>query len=84
MKALTGAMRARAEAVIAAGSDVALHCNGDMAEMRAAAEGVPQLSGTAKTRFERAFAVTRRSETHDSAEAEQLLAALLAQDSRIV
>ncbi len=84
MKALTGAMRARAEAVIAAGSDVALHCNGDMTEMRAAAEGVPQLTGIAKARFERAFAVTRRRERHDSVEADAMLAALLAQDSRIV
>ncbi len=33
MKALTGPMRARAEAVIAAGSDLALHCSGDLSEM---------------------------------------------------
>lgn len=65
MKALTGPMRARAEAVIRAGSDVALHCNGDLAEMRAAAEGVPQLIGTAAARFERAFAVTRKREPFD-------------------
>ena len=35
MKALSGAIRDRAEAVIRAGSDVALHCNGDLAEMEA-------------------------------------------------
>ena len=39
MKALTGPMRARAESVIAAGSDLALHCSGDLAEMREAAAG---------------------------------------------
>lgn len=65
MKALTGPMRQRAEAVIRAGSDVALHCNGDLVEMRAAAEGVPQLSGAALSRFGRAFAVTRKQEPFD-------------------
>ena len=39
MKALTGPMRARAESVIAAGSDLALHCSGDLAEMHEAAAG---------------------------------------------
>jgi beta-N-acetylhexosaminidase len=77
MKALAGPMRTRAEAVIAAGSDVALHCNGQMAEMRAAAEGVPKLAGAAKARFERAFAVTRNADPHDVAEAERLLAVLM-------
>ena len=66
MKALAGPMRQRAEAVIRAGSDVALHCNGDMTEMRAAAEGVPQLTGAALARFERAFAVTRKQEPFDT------------------
>ncbi len=37
MKALGGPMRDRASAVIAAGSDIALHCNGDLAEMEAVA-----------------------------------------------
>lgn len=55
MKALSGPMRARAEAVIAAGSDIALHCNGDIDEMRAAAEGVPQLTGRASERFIAAY-----------------------------
>ena len=84
MKALTGPMRARARAVIEAGSDVALHCNGDMTEMRDAAEGVPKLEGAAKARFDRAFAVTRKSERHDSAAAEVLLAALMQHNSRLV
>lgn len=84
MKALAGPMRARAEAVIAAGSDVALHCNGDLTEMRAAAEGAPVLQGAAKLRFDRAFAVTRKRQPHDSDEAERLLAALIAQGTRDV
>ena len=84
MKALSGSMRSRAEAVMRAGSDVALHCNGDMDEMRAAASGVPQLAGDAKVRFDRAFAVTRKQETFDEAEAASLLAALMAHGSHSV
>ncbi|HPG89208.1 MAG TPA: beta-N-acetylhexosaminidase [Hyphomicrobium sp.] len=79
MKALTGPMRGRAEAVIAAGSDLALHCNGDIQEMRAAAEGVPQLMGAALARFARAFAVTRKREDFDVDVAVGHLASLMAQ-----
>ena len=73
MKALAGPMRQRAESVIAAGSDVALHCNGDLNEMRAAAEGVPPLKGIALRRLESAYAVTKRSLPFDVAEAERWL-----------
>ncbi len=47
MKALQGDMAELTRAAIAAGCDLALHCNGDMAEMRAVASAVPELSGTA-------------------------------------
>lgn len=67
MKALTGSMEARARDSIAAGCDVALHCNGDLAEMTAVSRGIPQLSGAAKTRFEAALAITRRDEPFDEA-----------------
>ena len=73
MKALAGPMRERAESVIRAGSDVALHCNGDLYEMRAAAEGVPHLKGIALRRLESAYAVTKRSLPFDVAEAERWL-----------
>lgn len=73
MKALTGPMRARAEAVVAAGSDVALHCNGDMTEMIEAAKGCPALEGAAMKRFERAYALTAACANFDSAEAERLI-----------
>ncbi|GJD55678.1 beta-N-acetylhexosaminidase [Methylobacterium dankookense] len=56
MHALTGPFRARAEASFAAGIDMALHCNGDMAEMRGAAEGAPLLAGAAARRAEAALA----------------------------
>ena len=65
MQALTGSIAVRAQASIAAGCDVALHCNGDLAEMEAAASGVPTLAGQAKTRFDTCFAITRRSHPFD-------------------
>ena len=70
MKALTGSFRERAEAVIAAGSDLALHCSGDLDEARAAASGSPVLTGAALARFERALAVLARKQPYDRAEAE--------------
>ncbi|MEZ5897992.1 MAG: beta-N-acetylhexosaminidase [Hyphomicrobiaceae bacterium] len=77
MHALSGPMRTRAESVIAAGCDVALHCNGDMSEMRAAAEGVPTLSGPAQERFARACAITRTVQSFDRAEALAMLEEVL-------
>ena len=84
MKALRGPMRSRAEAVIAAGSDLALHCNGDLAEMRAAAAGVPRLQGRAADRFAVACACATRRELYDKAEALQLLAGLMGKTTPIV
>jgi beta-N-acetylhexosaminidase len=77
MKALTGPMRDRAAGVITAGSDVALHCNGDMAEMELVAAGVPALSGVAKARFEHCVALLKRADAFDVREAEAVLAGLL-------
>lgn len=77
MKALTGSFRERAEAVIGAGSDVALHCNGDLAEMDAAAEGVPEIAGDAARRLSRCQEVFGRREPFERAEAEALLAEML-------
>lgn len=73
MRALKGPMRARAEAVIAAGSDVALHCNGDIEEMTASAAGVPNLSGRARDRFQRACACADACGGFDEGEALALL-----------
>ena len=78
MKALTGAMTSRAEAVMAAGSDVALHCNGDLSEMRAAALGVPVLKGHALRRFNAALAIFDSVEDFDVRGAETVLAGVLA------
>lgn len=53
MKALGGAYQDRAKAALAAGCDLVLHCNGDMAEMRAVAEGTAQLTPESHKRLVR-------------------------------
>ena len=40
MKAMRGSFSERARAVLSAGCDLVLHCNGDMAEMKQVAEGI--------------------------------------------
>ena len=77
MKALSGTFRERAEGVLSAGSDLALHCNGVLAEMEEVASAVPVLAGDALRRFEAALAVFRRREPYDSGRAEQQLAVAL-------
>ena len=42
MKAMRGSFSERARAVLSAGCDLVLHCNGDMAEMKQVAEGILQ------------------------------------------
>ena len=56
MKALDGDLRQRAEASLKAGCDVVLHCNGDMAEMKAVVSGTPSLKGRAGRRAKAALA----------------------------
>lgn len=56
MQALDGTLAARAAGALAAGCDVVLHCNGDMAEMRAIAEVVTPLTPEARERLARAQA----------------------------
>ncbi len=77
MQALTGSFRERAEAVIAAGSDLVLHCSGNLDEARDAAAGTPFLADAAHARFERACAVTRSQSTFDVRAAEATLARVL-------
>ena len=57
MKALSGDFAHRAEASLAAGCDVVLHCNGAMEEMRAIAAAAPPLAGRALERADRARAL---------------------------
>ncbi len=71
-------MSARAQAVTQAGSDVALHCSGELAEMEAVAAGVPTLHGAALRRFNRCIEVLGDVQAFDQSEAERLLARVLA------
>ncbi|MHA1530122.1 MAG: glycoside hydrolase family 3 N-terminal domain-containing protein [Alphaproteobacteria bacterium] len=50
MNALPGAMASRVAGALAAGCDLILHCNGDMAEMREIAAHTPLLAGRAAGR----------------------------------
>lgn len=78
MQALSGNLRERAAAAIGAGCDVALHCNGDMAEMRGVAEAAPSLAGASLRRAEAALARLQAPERIDVAEARARLDAALA------
>jgi beta-N-acetylhexosaminidase len=81
MKALTGPFDARARESLAAGCDLVLHCNGDMAEMRATAAGCRPLDTAASERWERARARKAAAPRRlpDAAAAEVDLRGLLAQ-----
>ncbi len=59
MGALSGSLAERTKAVIAAGCDVVLHCNGKMDEMLAVAAATPQLAGDAARRAEAALALRK-------------------------
>ena len=55
MKALSGDFGDRTEAILAAGCDVVLHCNGAMDEMRAVGDRLRPLAGKAFERADRAL-----------------------------
>ncbi len=55
MKALTGSYEMRTELTLAAGCDLALHCNGKMDEMKAIASKATPLAGEALRRAEKAL-----------------------------
>jgi beta-N-acetylhexosaminidase len=55
MNALAGSIAERTAALIAAGCDMVLHCNGKIEEMREVARETPGLSGEAQRRSSRAL-----------------------------
>jgi beta-N-acetylhexosaminidase len=59
MGALSGSIAERTRAAIAAGCDVVLHCDGEMAQMRAVAAEAPVLAGEARRRADAALAAKR-------------------------
>lgn len=77
MKALGGPMRARAEAVLAAGSDLVLHCNGVMAEMEAVASASPEITGASRARLDAALAIMQQHEPFEPRLAEAAIARAL-------
>jgi len=78
MQALSGDFAARTDAILAAGCDVVLHCNGVMDEMRAVAERAPVLSGKARERAERAVAKLQAPDGTDEGAARAKFAELTA------
>ena len=84
MKALTGTFAKRAQSVIQAGSDIVLHCNGKMHEMKTVAANVPQLSGKSKRRFDTAVKATESGniKPFDRNLAEELLTAIRSGDTQ--
>jgi beta-N-acetylhexosaminidase len=67
MGALSGSLSDRTGAAIAAGCDMVLHCNGELAEMHAVAAAAPVLAGEAARRAAAALASKRRPAPFDVA-----------------
>jgi len=79
MKALSGDFRDRTRDALAAGCDVVLHCNGDMAEMKGVAAGCGPLKGPARRRARAALGrIAKAVEPFDVDEARARFAAALA------
>ena len=79
MQALAGSFAQRTQASFAAGCDIVLHCNGDMAEMQAICESTPELKGRAKQRAKSALQrIAHAPEPFDPVEGRARLDAALA------
>ncbi|HXQ42957.1 MAG TPA: beta-N-acetylhexosaminidase [Candidatus Udaeobacter sp.] len=81
MQALSGSIADRAAATLAAGCDLALHCNGKMEEMEDVAEATRAIGDATARRLDRAratVAAARRSSEEDAGAMATRLEALLA------
>ncbi|HEX2511210.1 MAG TPA: beta-N-acetylhexosaminidase [Xanthobacteraceae bacterium] len=79
MGALSGSLRDRTRAALAAGCDMTLHCNGRVDEMREVAAESPLLAGRAARRAETALAARHAPKEIDIAAAREQFAALMAE-----
>ena len=77
MNALAGSIAERTRAILAAGCDMVLHCNGKLDEMREVARETPELSGQALQRAERALASRKAPQAFDRRQARAELDALV-------
>ena len=78
MQALSGTLADRAALSIAAGCDIALHCKGDLAEMRMVAAAAGDMAPAARKRAEAALAARRPPEPVDKAALTAELSVLMA------
>lgn len=83
MQALDGTLGERAAATLAAGCDVALHCNGNMDEMNDVAITTGSLSDMAMARIERGEAMRRTPGYFDGASAAARLDELLTEGKEL-
>jgi beta-N-acetylhexosaminidase len=81
MKALSGTIAERSRAAFAAGCDVVLHCNGDLAEMTQVAGHAPTLVGEAAQRAEAALAHRKAPEEFDVEAARKMFTQMVASEA---
>ncbi|WP_041802783.1 beta-N-acetylhexosaminidase [Rhodopseudomonas palustris] len=77
MNALAGTIAERSRAIVAAGCDMLLHCNGKLDEMQAVAAEAPWLVDEAKARADRALAQRQQPQPFDRIAARNELDALI-------
>jgi beta-N-acetylhexosaminidase len=77
MNALAGTIAERTRAIVNAGCDMILHCNGKLDEMRDVARETPELTGEALARAKRALASRKQPEPLDRPAARAELDALI-------
>jgi beta-N-acetylhexosaminidase len=79
MNALAGSLAERTRAIVSAGCDMILHCNGNFGEMREVASEAPELSGRALERAKAALASRKEPQPFDRSAGRAQLDALIDQ-----